>query len=113
MSNTLLDRIAGNDQSYYIPAATQTELNFGSLVIQEDDTNISLLRESTIDRDESSPTYGQRVEVDVLSEQNLTGSTPLKKGAILTPRRGYFVKVTADKSMIGYLLLGPQAKMDQ
>ena len=111
MSNTPLDRIAGNDQSFLIPAATATELNFGALVIQEDDTEISLLQESKIDRDESSLTNGQRVAVDVNGEQNL--SVLLKKGAILTPRRGYFTRVQADKTMIGYILLGPQAKMDQ
>ena len=114
MSNTPLDRIAGNDQSFLIPAATATELNFGALVIQEDDTTVSLLQESKIDRDESSLTNGTRVAVDVLgsTEQNITGAL-LKKGAILTPRRGYFIKVTADKDLIGYRLLGPQAKMDQ
>jgi hypothetical protein len=77
----------------------------------EDDTDVSVLEESTIDRDEDSPTYGERVAVDVTSEQNL--SVLLKKGAILTPRRGYFTRVQADKTMIGYILLGPQAKMDQ
>ena len=112
MSNTPLDRIAGNDQSYLIAAnADVTAYNFGSIVAQEDDTHVSVLEESTIDRDEDSPTYGQRVSVDVTGEQNL--SVLLKKGAILTPRRGYFTRVQADKSMIGYILLGPQAKMDQ
>ena len=112
MSNTPLDRIAGNDQSYLIAKDTDvTTYNFGSIVAQEDDTDVSVLEESTIDRDEDSPTYGQRVSVDVRGEQNL--SVLLKKGAILTPRRGYFTRVQADKTMIGYILLGPQAKMDQ
>ena len=112
MSNTPLDRIAGNDQSFLIAAnADVTLYNFGSIVAQEDDTHVSVLEESTIDRDEDSPTYGERVAVDVTGEQNL--SVLLKKGAILTPRRGYFTRVQADKTMIGYILLGPQAKMDQ
>ena len=112
MSNTPLDRIAGNDQSYLIAAnADVTTYNFGSIVAQEDDTTVSVLEESKIDRTEGSPTYGQRVAVDVTGEQNL--SVMLKKGAILTPRRGYFTRVQADKTMIGYILLGPQAKMDQ
>mgnify|MGYP003475624670 CR=1 FL=1 len=112
MSNTPLDRIAGNDQSYLIAAnADVTLYNFGSIVAMEDDTDVSVLEESTIDRDEDSPTYGERVAVDVTGEQNL--SDLIKKGAILTPRRGYFTRVQADKTMIGYILLGPQAKMDQ
>lgn len=107
MANTTLERIGGNNGSILLAAGEQT-INVASIVIQEDDTDVSSIFEKEVDRTVGSGTYGQLVDVDVRDEQNPDG-TLYKKGAILVPRRGYFSKFTFDKQVMGYRILGPKA----
>lgn len=112
MNNSPLGRIAGSDQSYRVPAGETFVGNMASVLILENETTVSVLTESTIDRDPDSGTYRQRITVDVLAEQGLD-ALPINNPAILVPRRGYFTSIQVDKPAMAYLLLSNDQKIDQ
>lgn len=106
MANIPLNKLTGSDGSTLFAAGEQTA-NVSQIVIQEDDTSVTAIYETEVDRTEGSGTYGQRVLLEVTDEQNPDGGL-YKKGAILTPRRGYFAQFEFDKDVMGYQLVGPK-----
>ena len=106
MANIPLNKLTGSNGSTLFTAGEQTA-NVSQIVIQEDDTALEAIFETQVDRDPDSGTYGQRILLDVTDEQNPDSGT-YKKGAILTPRRGYFAQFQFDKDVIGYNLVGPK-----